>query len=101
PAAAELSTLSLHDALPIYLQTRGRRVISVEDDLLDADGLDDATPLAGEGALMSALLAHRTGRMGDIVATIQAEQDAVIRSEADRSEEHTSELQSRENLVCR
>ncbi len=66
-----------------HLQTRGRRVISVEDDLLDADGLDDATPLAGEGALMSALLAHRTGRMGDIVATIQAEQDAVIRSEAD------------------
>ena len=30
---------------------------------------------------MAAVGAHRTGRMGDIVATIQAEQDRVIRSE--------------------
>lgn len=66
-----------------HLQTRGRRVVAVEDDLLDADGLGDGVPLAGEGALMSALHAHRTGRMGDIVATIQAEQDAVIRATAD------------------
>ncbi len=66
-----------------HLQTRARKVISVEDDLLDADALDGAVPLAGEGALMSALMAHRTGRMGDIVATIQSEQDAVIRAAAD------------------
>lgn len=66
-----------------HLQTQRRRVISLEDDLLDAEALDDTTTLAGEGALMSALMAHRTGRMGDIVATIQAEQDAIIRAEAD------------------
>lgn len=66
-----------------HLQTRGRRVVSIEDDLLDAEALTDGVHLQGEGALMSALLEHRTGRMGDIVATIQAEQDAIIRSPAD------------------
>ena len=34
----------------------------------------------GNGALMAALAAQRTGRMGDIVATIQAEQDRIIRA---------------------
>lgn len=65
-----------------HLQTRARRVVAVEDDLLNNEGLDSVT-LTGEGALMSALMAHRTGRMGDIVATIQAEQDGVIRAPAD------------------
>ena len=37
--------------------------------------------MSGEGALLAALNAKRTGRMGDIVATIQAEQDDVIRAE--------------------
>lgn len=36
--------------------------------------------LGGPGALLSALGAVRTGRMGDIVATIQREQDEIIRS---------------------
>ena len=40
-----------------------------------------ARTLNGEGALLAAIGAHRTGRMGDIVATIQAEQDRVIRSD--------------------
>ncbi|WP_062294565.1 HelD family protein [Demequina phytophila] len=66
-----------------HLTTQGRRVTAVEDDVLDVEalremGMDDA--LAGEGALLAALGARRTGRMGDIVATIQAEQDAVIRA---------------------
>lgn len=66
-----------------HLTTVGRRVAAIEDDVLDvaalrASGRDDA--LAGEGALLAALSARRTGRMTDIVATIQAEQDAVIRA---------------------
>lgn len=66
-----------------HLTTRGRTVIAVEDDVLDVErlaqaGLEDG--LAGEGALLAALSARRTGRMGDIVATIQAEQDDVIRA---------------------
>jgi DNA helicase IV len=37
--------------------------------------------LQGEGALMAAVTAPRTGRMGDIVATIQGEQDRIVRDE--------------------
>lgn len=66
-----------------HLLTRGRRVTGVEDEVLDLDRLDaSAIPtLSGEGALLAALGASRTGRMTDIVATIQAEQDQVIRSD--------------------
>ncbi len=66
-----------------HLVTRARRVTGVEDEVLDLERLDaEALPeLAGEGALLAALAAHRTGRMSDIVATIQAEQDAIIRDE--------------------
>lgn len=68
-----------------HLSTAGRKVTGIEDDVLDAEGLDDEarSGLAGEGALLAALGAHRTGRMHDIVATIQAEQDAIIRSDVE------------------
>ncbi|HWC11434.1 MAG TPA: UvrD-helicase domain-containing protein [Acidimicrobiales bacterium] len=66
-----------------HLIMRGRRVVGIDDELLaeppeGADG--DALVLVGEGALVAALDRSRTGRMGDIVATIQAEQDEIIRS---------------------
>ncbi len=70
-----------------HLVTRGRRVTGVEDEVLDLEVLADEAAaerlgaLSGEGALLAALAARRTGRMGDIVATIQAEQDAIIRAE--------------------
>jgi DNA helicase IV len=66
-----------------HLVTRARRVVGVEDEVLDLTTVRDADlpALSGEGALLAALAARRTGRMGDIVATIQAEQDAVIRDE--------------------
>ena len=41
--------------------------------------------MVGEGALLAALDRARTGRMGDIVATIQAEQDEAIRAAARRA----------------
>jgi DNA helicase IV len=63
-----------------HLTLRGRSVTAVEDDVLDADALGEGMVVAGEGALMAALNATRTGRMRDIVATIQAEQDRVIRA---------------------
>jgi len=65
-----------------HLVTRGRVVTGVEDEVLDLDRIDedDARTLSGEGALLAALSAGRTGRMGDIVATIQAEQDTIIRA---------------------
>jgi DNA helicase IV len=66
-----------------HLRTHGRDVLDVEDDVFDVEGLTDADreTLGGGGALLAALNASRTGRMRDIVATIQAEQDRVIRAE--------------------
>ncbi|WP_157247208.1 HelD family protein [Nonomuraea typhae] len=66
-----------------HLQTRGRTVVGVDDDLLDLDAISDAdrATLNGEAALLAALDEKRTGRMRDIVATIQSEQDRVIRAD--------------------
>lgn len=64
-----------------HIATRARTVTSVEDELLDVDQAQhQGLTLQGEGALISALSSARSGRMGDIVATIQSEQDRVIRA---------------------
>ena len=64
-----------------HLLTRGRRVVDIDDEVFDLDRADGARlGVVGEGALLAALGRSRTGRMGDIVATIQAEQDLVIRA---------------------
>ncbi|WP_216853067.1 HelD family protein [Phytoactinopolyspora halotolerans] len=68
-----------------HIHLRGRDVVRIDDDVLALDNLDDdeRRHLTGEAALLSSLESARTGRMGDIVATIQAEQDRVIRSDPD------------------
>ena len=71
-----------------HIATKARKVTGVDDDVLDAEALAEAgeagdtelATVAGEGALMAAITAHRTGRMRDIVATLQAEQDRIVRS---------------------
>ena len=64
-----------------HIVTEGRTVTSLEDDVLDLDAFDGkVTDVQGGGALMASLAAKRTGRMRDIVATIQAEQDRIIRA---------------------
>jgi hypothetical protein len=63
-----------------HLQLDGRLVAGVDDDVLDLDAALEGR-LAGEAALMASLRRHRTGRMADIVATIQADQDRVIRED--------------------
>ncbi|WP_198586995.1 HelD family protein [Glycomyces xiaoerkulensis] len=64
-----------------HLHTRGRRLASLNDEVLDLDAADGtASTIGSEGALMAALDAARTDRMRDIVATIQAEQDRIIRA---------------------
>lgn len=45
-----------------------------------SDSDEELPPLQGEGALLSAMARGRTGKMGDIVATIQREQDEIIRA---------------------
>lgn len=65
-----------------HLQSQGRDIVRIDDEIFDSELLDgDVSGLQGEAALMATLTAQRTGRMTDIVATIQAEQDAIIRSE--------------------
>lgn len=68
------------------IRSKGRRVLGVEDDLLRPEltaTLDgSALPVVGDGALMAALGQARSHTMRDIVASIQAEQDVVIRAPA-------------------
>ncbi|WP_406202036.1 MULTISPECIES: HelD family protein [unclassified Streptomyces] len=68
------------------IRSKGRRVLSVEDDLMRPELRaflgGDELPVIGDGALMAALGQARSHTMRDIVASIQAEQDLVIRAPA-------------------
>ncbi|WP_231591044.1 HelD family protein [Saccharothrix sp. ST-888] len=66
-----------------HLRSKGRTIVDFDDDAFGVSALEgrDSSELSGETALLASLTAARTGRMGDIVSTIQAEQDRVIRSE--------------------
>ena len=66
-----------------HIYTRHRQVTGLDDEVFDLDKLSetDKQSLSGEAALIAAVSSARTGRMADVVATIQAEQDRVIRSE--------------------
>lgn len=63
------------------LVSRGRRVIDVNDDLLIPEKVGNLRLVVGEGALLHALVRERGPYMQDIVATIQAEQDEIIRTD--------------------
>ena len=59
----------------------GRELAGLDDEVFDQGTADESgLTIVGEGALLAALDRTRTGRMGDIVATIQAEQDEAIRA---------------------
>ncbi len=64
-----------------HLLARGRTVIGLDDEVFDLDRASESNlGIVGEGALLATLERTRTGRMGDIVATIQTEQDLIIRA---------------------
>ncbi|MCT9931778.1 ATP-binding domain-containing protein [Planotetraspora sp. A-T 1434] len=65
-----------------HLHIRNRTVVDIDDEVFDLDQMSesDRRTLVGEAALLAALRRGRTGRMGEVVATIQIEQDRVIRS---------------------
>jgi DNA helicase IV len=65
-----------------HIKTRARTVTGIDDEVLDLAAADPSRHegLTGESALLAALTASRTGAMGDIVETIQAEQDVIIRA---------------------
>src|SRR3712207_7113788 len=79
-ATTEIYTLSLHDALPICAEERLHGAVA--SFLLRLDGQRRERHLLGQGA------AQRSRHVRHHVV-------------AGRSEEHTSELQSRQYLVCR
>jgi DNA helicase IV len=65
-----------------HIESRDRVVTSLDDEILDLASADPdrRDGLTSEAALLAAMTASRTGRMSDIVETIQAEQDRIIRS---------------------
>jgi DNA helicase IV len=73
-----------------HFATRGRQLLAIEDELFgESAGLlggalavdDGGREIRGQSTLITALEEARTGRLTDIVATIQAEQDEIIRAE--------------------
>src|SRR5262249_61790711 len=83
-APTEIYTLSLHDALPIFR----------DFSLIDQDQSDNA--------VAQYLFDPNTGQTAQATAANQAAMaGATLMSNGSRSEEHTSELQSLTNLVCR
>ncbi|MFP5219131.1 MAG: HelD family protein [Actinomycetes bacterium] len=89
PAAAPFYRATAADPLGVVrrrtISTRGLRVVGVDDELLDVDAADrlEGTVVVGDGAFVAALSRERTGRMRDIVATIQREQDEAVRAPDD------------------
>src|SRR5207249_10271150 len=92
-----LPTLSLHDALPIFRADAGHdvRISGRADDLLD---LGDLLQLAHR--LLRVVRANEEVRVACVTVGLLLGPVLECRI-APRSEEHTSELQSRFDLVCR
>jgi len=66
-----------------HIKSRARTITGIDDEVLDLAVADPSRHegLTGESALLAALNTSRTGSMGDIVETIQAEQDVIIRAQ--------------------
>src|SRR5687768_18206197 len=87
-ATPEIYTLSLHDALPIF------ELVAARNDALfgpvDVKVVNGGEEMTGEDALAQVVVVDRNVHRSFSVAI-----------DDPRSEEHTSELQSRLHLVCR
>src|SRR5690606_40725963 len=96
PSAAANSTLSLHDALPISYGTEQADVgAGRADGGEERQALLELLFLTGDGDAHGSV--HRIHDRIGVHALLLAQTGEFL----ERSEEHTSELQSRENLVCR
>src|SRR3712207_6928902 len=85
-ATTEIYTLSLHDALPILTPSDSASAVP-RSLVIETCSSSASSHVAGALDFMSASSVHRPAR--------------VSVSGSRRSEEHTSELQSRQYLVCR
>jgi DNA helicase IV len=84
PAAAAFYQATAEEPMNVVrrrvIRCSGQSVLDVDDDVLIADAVPESMQIVGEGALMAALGRSRGEKMRDIVATIQREQDEVIRA---------------------
>jgi len=88
PVAEPFYRATGHDPMGLTLRrhflTEGRRMVGMEDERFGAgagpSSEEPESELAGGGVLLAALERRRSGYMRDIVATVQREQDEVIRS---------------------
>src|SRR5690606_41177261 len=97
PPHTALHTLCLHDALPIFDAAEGKPWVGsnhrVHEHLARLD-------VGHETLALSVVVGPHTG--AEAKRRIVGERDSLVDvAHAERSEEHTSELQSRENLLCR
>src|SRR5690606_41751480 len=88
----EISPLSLHDALPIF-SASASSLVDVYQQALENDTLMRSYEARYEAGKEYSRIA-RAAMLPEIDLNASY-------NKTDRSEEHTSELQSRENLVCR
>src|SRR5690606_40748661 len=101
PAAPALCALSLHDALPIFNYAETGFTPRSRDEELRCPG-GSAEILAEITDVTERMHAAGAGLDGQAFTQARDAEAGRIEQEAcGRSEEHTSELQSRENLVCR
>src|SRR5690606_42071275 len=101
PATACVSTAPLHDALPIYMMSE----TTVTTQSMEVNAEEVAKQLlainqAAESLHEILVKADQTRAAAEDMTNIAAELTKHSQR-LERSEEHTSELQSRENLVCR
>jgi len=86
PAASPFYQATAQEPMDVLrrrvIRCSGESVLDVDDDLLTTGPLPEHIRVVGEGALMAALGRSRGDTMHDIVATIQREQDEVIRAPA-------------------
>ncbi|MDQ0376781.1 HelD family protein [Amycolatopsis thermophila] len=84
PAAAAFYQATAEEPMDVVrrrvIRCSGQTVLDVDDDVLIPEAVGDDMRVVGEGALMAALGRSRGDKMRDIVATIQKEQDEVIRA---------------------
>lgn len=65
-----------------HLHYLDAELTNYSDEIFDTDNIGEHESLRGEAALLATLATRTDGRMQSVVATIQAEQDAVIRASA-------------------
>ncbi len=65
-----------------HFASRGQQLLGIEDEFFGEDIIDDSSApyFKGRMTLATTMEQARTGRLGDIISTIQAEQDEIIRA---------------------